>query len=149
MPELDRPQANLSHASIRCVSAIPDTLVVGWGSIGQRHGRLLVEMGAGVSVVTSRPQASQLTAYGSIKEALESAEFGYCVVASPTARRRSDIDLLAKNGFSGKLLIEKPVFANSPLAMTWSRWPPPKSTTTSGSAQPLAGCEDGWGPPRH
>jgi predicted dehydrogenase len=64
-------------------------------------------------VVTSRPEASQLPAYRSIEEAVATAEFGYCVIASPTARHRSDVERLAQSGFSGRLLIEKPIYASS------------------------------------
>jgi predicted dehydrogenase len=89
------------------------TLVVGAGSIGQRHARLLTEMGAEVSVVTSRPQESQLTAYRSVEDALQSGEFSYCVIASPTTRHEHDVALLGDGGFAGRLLIEKPIFGSS------------------------------------
>ena len=95
------------------MDTIPNSLVIGAGSIGQRHARLLTDMGAEVSVVTSRPEASQLPAYDSIARALAASEFGYCVIASPTAQHRNDIDLLVEHGFSGKLLIEKPIYATS------------------------------------
>ena len=95
------------------MAASSSTLVVGAGSIGQRHARLLTELGAEVSVVTSRPQESQLPAYRSVDEALASEEFAYCVIASPTTRHGRDVAQLAEAGFSGRLLIEKPIFASS------------------------------------
>lgn len=80
-------------------------LVVGQGSIGTRHARILEEDGAQVSAVSSW----QPGAYRSVGEALASSRFDYVVVANETARHMQAVSQLSALGFDGIVLIEKPV----------------------------------------
>lgn len=84
-------------------------LVIGYGSIGRRHTDVLEALGHDVAVV-SRRAVSHPRRYSDIAAAL--AGFGpvYAVVASRTNEHRDDIAELARLGFSGMLLIEKPVY---------------------------------------
>lgn len=87
-------------------------LVIGLGSIGRTHAGLLAELGATVEVVTRR-QSDVGAAHPSIAAAFAAAEFDYCVVCSATAEHAADARALAEAGFSGALLVEKPVTARS------------------------------------
>ncbi len=82
-------------------------LIVGQGSIGQRHRRLLEEMGLAVEIV-SRHIAG---AHSGINEVDAPSSIGYAVLANSTAEHATSVRELIEAGFSGRLLIEKPVFA--------------------------------------
>lgn len=89
-------------------------VVVGLGSIGTRHARVLRELGLRVATVSRREGGD----YGSITQAVAGAHPEYAVIATETARHADDLQELAQAGFHGKVLVEKPLFA-SPA-------PPPK-----------------------
>jgi predicted dehydrogenase len=88
---------------------LPKAVVVGLGSIGQRHARVLNELGCGVATVSRRGVGD----YTSIAGALAAARPGYAVVATETARHAETLLELADAGFRGSVLVEKPVFANT------------------------------------
>lgn len=85
------------------------SLVVGYGSIGQRHARLLEEEGCEVAVV-SRRQISHSRVYSTLRQALEEWRPDYVVVADRTSEHHGTIATLTDAGFTGKVLIEKPLF---------------------------------------
>lgn len=85
-------------------------LVVGYGSIGQRHSRLLRDMGISVSIVSRREIPAERR-FASIAQALATEAFDYAVVANETADHAAAIDALRGEGYSGRVLIEKPVFS--------------------------------------
>jgi predicted dehydrogenase len=87
-------------------------LVVGLGSIGRTHWRILAELGATVEVVTRR-ESDVGPAHLSIEAALARGGFDYCVVCSATAEHAADVRALAAAGFDGSLLVEKPVTARA------------------------------------
>lgn len=84
-------------------------LVVGFGSIGQRHARVLEEIGGDVAVV-SRRQVDHPRRYSSINAGLDAWAPDYVVVASRTMEHAGDLAILARSGFSGTVLMEKPLF---------------------------------------
>ncbi len=84
-------------------------LVVGYGSIGQRHARLLGEMGLEVAVV-SRRTVEHAPCYGNLESALSEWDPGYLVIASATAEHQGTLNGLAAAGYAGRVLIEKPLF---------------------------------------
>lgn len=84
-------------------------LIVGYGSIGQRHSDVLKSLGHEVAVV-SRRDIDHAPAFGSIEEAVHVFRPDYAVVASRTVEHRDDVDALSRAGFTGRLLIEKPVY---------------------------------------
>lgn len=87
-------------------------LVVGLGSIGGTHARVLAGLGATVEAVTRR-DGEGLVAHASIEAALAQGAFDYCVVSSATSDHAADVAALAGAGFAGTVLIEKPVAARS------------------------------------
>ncbi len=95
-----------------------DCLVVGHGSIGARHARLLAELGHRVAVVSGRaspgrasPGAAPGPVYRSLAAALTAGSPDYVVIANETAGHRSVLAALAECGFAGTVLAEKPLFA--------------------------------------
>ena len=81
--------------------------VVGAGSIGSRHQRILKQLGHQVSVVSANsPDAD----FRSMSDALERESFDYVVIASQTSQHVIDLSVLINNRFNGRVLIEKPLF---------------------------------------
>lgn len=84
-------------------------LVIGYGSIGQRHARLLTDLGCRVAVV-SRRSIGFAPAYSELPQALSDWQPDYVVVADRTGEHRQTIEALVEHGFQGRVLIEKPLF---------------------------------------
>lgn len=84
-------------------------LVVGFGSAGARHTRVLEGLGLAVAVVSRRP-VERSGAYATIADAVPDWRPDYVVLAGRTAERRRDMAALADSGFEGPVLAEKPLF---------------------------------------
>ncbi len=85
------------------------SLVVGYGSIGSRHARLLGECGCSVAIVSSR-EINHENRYTTIEKALEVIQPDYVVVANKTNEHYKSLVELAENNFRGIVLVEKPLF---------------------------------------
>jgi predicted dehydrogenase len=86
-------------------------LVIGYGSIGARHARLLNELGCATAVL-SRRQIDFPVAYSGLASALAGHRPEYVVVAGPTSQHHDTLTELAVAGFGGSVLVEKPLFAH-------------------------------------
>jgi predicted dehydrogenase len=86
---------------------LPNAIVVGLGSIGQRHARVLQELGCHVSTVSRRGSGD----YAAIAGAVAGARPDYAVIATETASHAASLQELADAGFRGSVLVEKPIFA--------------------------------------
>ena len=84
-------------------------LIAGYGSIGQRHARILSEMGHPVSVV-SRREVAAIKSFPDIASALEASMPDYAVIADETSRHLTSLEELIREGFTGSVLVEKPLF---------------------------------------
>jgi predicted dehydrogenase len=84
-------------------------LIIGYGSIGSRHARILNDLGHSVHVVSKR-NIKDFPCYKSIKEALQNKDFNYVIISNETCSHYNSFIELNELGYSGKLLIEKPVF---------------------------------------
>jgi len=84
-------------------------VVVGFGSIGMRHVRLLHGLGLDIAVV-SRRQVEAKTVYPTIAAAVADFAPDYAVVASRTHEHWGDLAALANAGFTSTVLVEKPLF---------------------------------------
>lgn len=87
-------------------------LVVGGGSIGQRHAAILRGMGHHVMQVSNHLPS----AWRSIPQALENGLPDYAVVSSPTSQHLADLNVLRVAGFKGPILVEKPICAPDQVA---------------------------------
>lgn len=86
-------------------------LVVGYGSIGARHSRLLEELGCHTAVV-SRREVDFPVAYPILAEALETEQPDYVVIANATNQHHNTLLALSLLGYTGTVLVEKPLFSN-------------------------------------
>ena len=89
-----------------------DCLIIGYGSIGTRHAFILSEMGHDVYVVSKR-DIKDFPCYKSIKKALQKKDFDYVIISNETYNHYNSFMELNELGYSGRLLIEKPVFLES------------------------------------
>ncbi|WP_116138720.1 Gfo/Idh/MocA family oxidoreductase [Trinickia diaoshuihuensis] len=84
-------------------------LIVGYGSIGARHGRIAASLGMDVACV-SRNEACPYPRFDSIADALARFRPERVLIANPTAQHADAIHALRVAGFAGAVLIEKPIF---------------------------------------
>lgn len=84
-------------------------LIVGYGSIGARHARLLSEQGHDVHAVTANPEC-KLPSYPSLAEAIERFAPQAVVVSNATGDHFSTLNTLSTLDYLGNILIEKPLF---------------------------------------
>ncbi len=87
-------------------------LVVGYGSIGRRHARVLDDMGHQIALVTGVEDADR-TKFDSVGEGIEKWSPDYVVVANDTGLHADTLARLRQVDFRGITLVEKPLFANS------------------------------------
>jgi predicted dehydrogenase len=83
-------------------------LVIGYGSIGARHSRLAAALGANVVCVTNHP-AVPFPRFASVAHALADSEPEHVVIANATGRHAHALQALARAGFAGRVLVEKPL----------------------------------------
>lgn len=87
-------------------------LIIGYGSAGQRHARLLKQSGCKVELVTSR-KISKYPFSPSIHEALKKNVYDYTVVCNETSAHFDTVKTLLKKGVTHPILVEKPLFEKS------------------------------------
>lgn len=86
-------------------------LVVGQGSIGRRHARVLSSLGCEVAVVSQSASADPLV-YRDLMTGVASWTPAYIVIANRTAEHRAALQCLCDLGYQGRVLVEKPLFAD-------------------------------------
>lgn len=87
-------------------------LVVGYGSIGQRHARILELLGCTVSVISNR-NVDFPTVYNKLIVGITNEQPDYIVVCNKTVEHYDTMIEIAQCGFPGIVLIEKPLFHSS------------------------------------
>jgi predicted dehydrogenase len=87
-------------------------LVIGYGSIGERHSRVLETLDFTVSVVSRRRQGGGRPVFATVPEACSTGSFDHAVVADETERHLMTLSQLAMSGHDGFVLVEKPLFAS-------------------------------------
>lgn len=86
-----------------------NALVIGYGSIGMRHARLLAELGQLTAVVSSRDVDFPLR-FRSLDEALGTHKPDYVVIANATHLHYDTLTTVRRAGYDGFVLVEKPLF---------------------------------------
>lgn len=86
-----------------------NVLVIGYGSIGQRHTQVLSKMNVSVYVLSKR-NIDYNSRFNSLEEALTNLSYEYIIIANKTSEHYSTVNQLIDLNFKGMLLIEKPIF---------------------------------------
>lgn len=86
-------------------------LIIGYGSIGARHGRVASSLGMSVACVT-RNLECPFPRFASISEALETWTPDRVLIANPTSQHGLSLRDLHRAGYTGSVLVEKPVFSS-------------------------------------
>ncbi len=89
-------------------------VVIGYGSIGRRHARILESLQFDVALVTSQ-NIDEYRCFESISAAIEQWQPQYLVIASPTSRHFQDFTEVSKMDYAGMCLVEKPLFHSNQL----------------------------------
>jgi predicted dehydrogenase len=95
-------------------------LVIGYGSIGRRHARILTELGHRVVVVSSQKIEYSLQ-YQTITRAIEIEQPQYIIIANNTSKHYETLVELVQLDYNGVLLVEKPLF-HEPLDLPKNRF---------------------------
>ncbi len=83
-------------------------LLIGYGSIGKRHVRNLIELEIEPYILTKYPDDLDAIFLKDINE-IKNEKFDYCIIATPTARHLDDLKLALSKNSPKKILIEKPL----------------------------------------
>jgi predicted dehydrogenase len=85
-------------------------LIVGFGSIGQRHFKNFKSFGCDVSVVSRRVLTFEGISFSTISQALQEKEFDIIFVCTETSQHKMALDELLKAKFKKQIIVEKPLF---------------------------------------
>ena len=85
-------------------------LVIGYGSIGQRHVRILNELGIEVGIVSRRAH-HELNFFQSLQSAFQENNYTYIVIANETVAHKETLKEILDNRFTGSVLVEKPLYS--------------------------------------
>jgi len=94
-------------------------LIIGYGSIGQRHAEVLSEMGLDLAVISQHAQEISFPLFTSLQKALSLFKPDYVVVANRTSEHIETLNRLDSLDFKGICLVEKPLSTN-PLPTNWA-----------------------------
>lgn len=87
------------------------SLVVGFGSIGKLHAKILSEINLEVEIVTNQNNL-EYKSYENLEEAIEISKPEYIVISNKTVDHHSTLLRILKSKYFGKILIEKPIFSD-------------------------------------
>lgn len=91
-------------------NSIKHFLVIGYGSIGSRHCRLLHKLGHEVAVVTHREDCPFLS-FSSINSALKKFPAEILIIANRTSDHASALLDIVSLNYNGIIIVEKPLFS--------------------------------------
>ena len=84
-------------------------LLIGYGSIGKRHAKNLIDVGIKPYVLTKYPDNLDAIFLRGIEE-IKGLDIDFCIIATPTARHLDDLKrCLTLSNIPKKILIEKPL----------------------------------------
>jgi predicted dehydrogenase len=86
-------------------------LVIGYGSIGQRHTRILKDLDCETAVVSRRVDLQDAPrGFPNLGAGLAGWRPEYVVIANETSAHHAAVKELATAGYAGRVLVEKPLF---------------------------------------
>ncbi|MER2007815.1 MAG: Gfo/Idh/MocA family oxidoreductase [Psychrobacillus sp.] len=95
------------------MTKIKKSVVIGFGSIGQRHYRLLTSLGIS-TVVVSKRNIKSVKNYSTIEEAIEREQPEYIIIANETYLHDQTLKSIKNMNYNNKILVEKPLFSKYP-----------------------------------
>lgn len=87
-------------------------LVIGYGSIGKRHARVLSEMGHEIALLSQAPNQNH-PGFTDLNTAITSFNPDYTVIANDTGKHAATLNAIAELGYQGITLVEKPLAAST------------------------------------
>lgn len=85
-------------------------LVIGYGSIGQRHAKNFKNLGCEVAVLSRRHLETDYLTYNDLKNALTHFGPQIILVCNETYLHQQSLSQIADSGFDGLVVVEKPIF---------------------------------------
>ncbi len=86
-----------------------NVLIIGYGSIGRRHARNLLELGIAPYILTRHPDSLHAE-FSKDLDIFKNKNIEYCIISSATARHLDDLKRCVKSLSSvKKILVEKPL----------------------------------------
>ncbi len=86
-----------------------EVLIIGYGSIGNRHARLCAEHGHSVTCITGNKNCP-FPRHSSIATAIKTRAVELAIVANATINHRTALEDLFATSYTGTILVEKPLF---------------------------------------
>ena len=85
-------------------------MIIGYGSIGQRHAELFQSLGCRVGIVSNRVVGEGGVRYRHIRSALSDNDWDLALIANRTMEHYLTLNELVKSHYTGNVLVEKPIF---------------------------------------
>jgi len=86
-----------------------NVLIIGYGSIGQRHTKILISMGVNVHIY-SRRNIDFASSFDNLKQSFKEVNYDYVIIANRTSEHFATLVELKKLNYKGVVMIEKPIF---------------------------------------
>lgn len=90
------------------VGVLERGVIVGAGSIGERHRTVLIDIGIDIRVVSRRPGVGD---YATVGEAVANFDPKYVVIATEAHHHEQALVDLNASNYCGRVLVEKPILA--------------------------------------
>jgi len=84
-------------------------LIIGYGSIGKRHARLLAAEGAELGIVTKQ-KLTDYPCWASLEAVPDLRSFDFFLIASETVKHYDQLEYLSSKLEGKRILVEKPLF---------------------------------------
>ena len=84
-------------------------LIIGFGSIGERHYNLLSKLGTEIYILSKRKL--KIPCFNNIKLAIKLNKYDYIIIANKTNEHLSTLRYLLNNKIRSNILVEKPLFS--------------------------------------
>lgn len=85
-------------------------LIVGYGSIGQRHAGNFKKLGCSVAIVSRRELTTEDVVYADLEKAMREFNPEVVFICTETSQHISDLTTLERLQFKGQIIVEKPIF---------------------------------------
>ncbi|QMV41699.1 Gfo/Idh/MocA family protein [Cohnella cholangitidis] len=87
-----------------------NVLIIGYGSIGERHAELFEKLGCKVGVVSSRDPIEKYQYFRTTKSAMMKSDWDWVVISNRTVEHYLTLNELIRLNYTGSILVEKPIF---------------------------------------